>query len=79
MMAYHSLGDSLAVTTPTIALVFLSTTSASKKNLLFAYFQTLIYRFSPGKTWPVKRTSIDCSLYESLLSKFCTMALATVP
>ena len=50
MWANHSLGDSLAVTTPTIALVFLSTTSASKKSLLFAYFQTLIYKFSPGKT-----------------------------
>ena len=74
----HSLADSLTVITPTIAFVLRSTTPASKNSLLPS-FHTLISRFSPGKTWPVNLTSIDCSFSASLPNKFWTIERATVP
>lgn len=78
MGMYHNLADSLTVMTPTMALVLRSTTAASKKSL-FCSFQTLISKLSPGKTWPVNLTSIDCIFSASFPSKFWTIERATVP
>ena len=78
LKGYQSFGDSLTVMTPTIALVFLSTTVASKKSL-FCSFQTLISKFSPGKTWPVNLASIDCIFSPSFPNTFWMIDRATVP